>query len=84
MPDLVGSIALTDDGRLLVALPQFSAVFDTASGSLEPFARPPELIAGHRFNDGRCDRQGRFWVGSMHNITRAPEGVLYKIGRAHV
>ena len=79
MPDLVGSIALSDDGRLLVALPQFIAVFDTASGSLEPFARPPELIAGHRFNDGRCDRQGRFWVGSMHNMTRAPEGVLYRL-----
>ena len=79
MPDLVGSIALSDDGRLLVALPQFIAVFDTASGALEPFARPPELIAGHRFNDGRCDRQGRFWVGSMHNITRAPEGVLYRL-----
>ena len=79
MPDLVGSIALTDEGRLLVALPQFIALFDLVSGSLESFARPPELVPGHRFNDGRCDRQGRFWVGSMHNITRAPEGVLYKL-----
>ena len=79
MPDLVGSIALTDEGRLLVALPQFIALFDFVSGSLEAFARPPELVSGHRFNDGRCDRQGRFWVGSMHNITRAPEGVLYKL-----
>ena len=79
MPDLVGSIALCDDGRLLVALPEFIAVFDTASGSLEPLARPQSLIAGHRFNDGRCDRQGRFWVGSMHNITRAPEGMLYRL-----
>ncbi len=79
MPDLVGSIALTDDGRLLVALPQFIALFDPTSGSLEPFVRPPEIISGHRFNDGRCDRQGRFWVGSMHNITRAPEGVLYQL-----
>lgn len=79
MPDLVGSIALSDDGRLLVALPQFIAVFDTASGSMEPLVRPPELIPGHRFNDGRCDRQGRFWVGSMHNVTRAPEGVLYQL-----
>ena len=79
MPDLVGSIALTDEGRLLVALPQFIALFDLVSGSLESFARPPEAVPGHRFNDGRCDRQGRFWVGSMHNITRAPEGVLYKL-----
>lgn len=79
MPDLVGAIALTDEGRLLVALPQFIALFDEVSGSLESFARPPETVPGHRFNDGRCDRQGRFWVGSMNNITRAPEGVLYKL-----
>ena len=79
MPDLVGSIALTDEGRLLVALPQFIALFDVVSGSLEAFARPPAVVPGHRFNDGRCDRQGRFWVGSMHNLTRAPEGVLYRL-----
>ncbi len=79
MPDLVGSIALTDEGRLLVALPQFVALFDTTSASLEAYAWPPTVIAGHRFNDGRCDRQGRFWVGSMHNLTRAPEGTLYRM-----
>ncbi len=79
MPDLVGSIALTEEGRLLVALPQFIGLFDTTTGSLESFARPPNRVPGHRFNDGRCDRQGRFWVGSMHNLTRAPEGVLYKL-----
>ena len=79
MPDLVGSIALTDDERLLVALPHYVALFDPLSGSLEAFAHPPHHVPGHRFNDGRCDRQGRFWVGSMHNLTRAPEGVLYKL-----
>jgi L-arabinonolactonase len=32
-----------------------------------------------RFNDGRCDRQGRFWVGSMDDIARGPVGHLYRI-----
>lgn len=77
MPALVGCIALVDDGRLLVALPQQIALFDAADGSLRPYVEPPPMSADHRFNDGRCDRQGRFWVGSMNNITRAPEGVLY-------
>lgn len=81
MPDLVGSLALTEEGRLLAALPHFIALFDPVSGSLESFARPPRRVPGHRFNDGRCDRQGRFWVGTMHNLTRAPEGVLYKLER---
>ncbi|MFT3719210.1 SMP-30/gluconolactonase/LRE family protein [Pseudorhodoferax sp.] len=77
LPDLVGSIALVEDGRLLVALPRQLALFDPRDGSLAPFVEPPPMPAEHRFNDGRCDREGRFWVGSMHNRTRAPEGVLY-------
>lgn len=77
MPDLVGSIALVDDGRLLVALPQQIALFDPASATLSPFVPNLQLPAGHRFNDGRCDARGRFWVGSMHNTTRAPEGTLF-------
>ena len=77
MPALVGSIALVEDGRLLVALPQQLALFDPHTAALQDFALPPPMPPDHRFNDGRCDRQGRFWVGSMNNITRAPEGVLY-------
>jgi len=77
MPDLVGSIALVDDGRLLVALPQQIALFDPETGQLEAFVPGLTMPEGHRFNDGRCDARGRFWVGSMHNITRAPEGTLF-------
>lgn len=76
MPDLVGSIAFCEGRRLLVALPDRIALFDLDSGTLEPFIAAPR-IDGHRFNDGRVDRQGRFWAGTMHNVTRAPEGVLY-------
>jgi sugar lactone lactonase YvrE len=79
MPDLVGSIALAADGRLVVALPDVIAFFDPATARLETIARPPARLPHHRFNDGRCDRQGRFWVGTMHNLTRAPEGVLYRL-----
>lgn len=77
MPELVGSIALVDDGRLLVALPSQIALFDPAKGALSAFVPSLPMPEGHRFNDGRCDARGRFWVGSMHNITRAPEGTLF-------
>lgn len=79
MPDLVGSIAFCDDGRLLVALPERIAAFDPRTGDLATVATLPARIDGHRFNDGRCDRQGRFWAGTMHNLTRGPEGVLYRL-----
>jgi len=79
MPDLVGAIAFCDDGRLLVALPDRIAAFDSTTEGFVTVAAPPTVNPGHRFNDGRCDRQGRFWVGTMHNVTRAPEGVLYRL-----
>ena len=79
MPDLVGSIAFASDGRLLVAMADGVSLFDPSTQALEPVASLPVRIEGHRFNDGRCDREGRFWVGTMHNLTRAPEGVLYRL-----
>jgi sugar lactone lactonase YvrE len=65
----------------LVALPDRIALFDPATEKLETVAALRVRIPDHRFNDGRCDRQGRFWAGTMHNITRAPEGVLYRLDR---
>ena len=32
-----------------------------------------------RLNDGKCDRMGRFWVGSMHDTQREPLGTLYRL-----
>lgn len=79
MPELVGSIALTEsDGVLLVALRSRLALFDTARESFDTLVQA-KLPADHRFNDGRCDRQGRFWVGTMHHLTRAPEGSLFRL-----
>lgn len=43
------------------------------------------LHAGMRFNDGRCDRQGRFWAGTMvMNMGLAsPAGALYRLDKIH-
>lgn len=31
-----------------------------------------------QFNDGKCDRYGRFWVGTMDRAEREPLGSLYR------
>ena len=80
MPDLVGAVALAGGGRLLVALGGEVVLFDWDTGQTEPVASLQDRPPGHRFNDGRCDRQGRFWVGTMHNDTRAAEGTLFRLG----
>ncbi|WP_248324364.1 MULTISPECIES: SMP-30/gluconolactonase/LRE family protein [unclassified Caballeronia] len=45
-------------------------------------AAPRFAAPGMRFNDGRCDRQGRFWAGTMvQDMSLAsPAGALYRYG----
>ena len=35
-------------------------------------------------NDGRCDRRGRFWVGSMSKTMERASGCLYRLERGHL
>ncbi len=79
MPGMVGALALTEGTDLIVALENRVALWSPATGAFETLAELP-AIDGHRWNDGRTDRQGRFWAGTMHNVTRAPEGTLYRLG----
>ncbi|WP_208295997.1 SMP-30/gluconolactonase/LRE family protein [Telluria antibiotica] len=53
---------------------------DDGSVRAERLAAPSELAPGMRFNDGRTDRQGRFWSGTMWMDMAAalPVGCLYR------
>lgn len=79
MPQSVGSIALRASDGLLVALA--GGIHLLEKGEPELLARPPEHAEGLRFNDGRCDRAGRFWVGTLRDPDYPPEGALYRIER---
>ncbi|HEY9222642.1 MAG TPA: SMP-30/gluconolactonase/LRE family protein [Variovorax sp.] len=41
------------------------ATKDDGTLASTPIARVAHAAQGMRFNDGRCDRQGRFWAGTM-------------------
>jgi sugar lactone lactonase YvrE len=79
MPELVGSAALCRTGGALVALRSSVQRFDPATERMTLVAVPEGGNAQMRLNDGRCDRQGRFWVGSMNDVTRGPEGTLFRV-----
>jgi sugar lactone lactonase YvrE len=81
MPAAIGAFALMGGGRALVALRSGLAVLDLASGTLAPRAAAPYDVASCRFNDGRCDRSGRFWVGTMRESGTGPVG-LYRYDRS--
>lgn len=81
-PQRPGCLALTSRGSLMVAME--TGVFEVEL--LDPPQIRTRLVAavthrapGMRFNDGRCDAQGRFWLGTMvMDMSLAlPAGALY-------
>lgn len=74
----VGSLALCADDSLLLA--RRDGVFAWRPGA-EPVAlvRPEPDRRDNRFNDGRTDRHGRFWVGSLHLEESRPTGAFYRV-----
>ncbi|HMG48946.1 MAG TPA: SMP-30/gluconolactonase/LRE family protein, partial [Inquilinus sp.] len=77
MLEPVGSLALRGTGGLLVGLGTHIAHYDPTIGSLGELAAPADRPAALRFQDGRCDRNGRFWAGAVDGTD--PAGILYRV-----
>ncbi len=66
MPNDIGCFALHSDGEhVLVALRSGVFKMHLRSGSLWQLVPSPFDPALYRFNEGRCDCFGRFWMGTM-------------------
>ncbi|MBL8700857.1 MAG: SMP-30/gluconolactonase/LRE family protein [Alphaproteobacteria bacterium] len=79
MPATIGCIVPRARGGLLVGLHTGFHAFDPATGALAPIARPDPELPDNRPNDARCDRNGRFWCGTMENYGRTRTGSLYRL-----
>jgi L-arabinonolactonase len=64
-PEYLGTLALRERGGLVVSMVSGFHFFDPKSGQFTAIVDPERDIADSRFNDGKTDRQGRFWSGSM-------------------
>ena len=78
-PEDVGSLAVREAGGLVVAMTSGFHFFDPASGSFEAIADPEPDRPENRFNDGKPDRRGRFWAGTMHDPETTASGALYRL-----
>lgn len=66
VPEPLGSFAFTRDANvILAAFATGFALFDLETADCRWMEKPPFLRGEGRFNDGRADRQGRFWSGTM-------------------
>jgi L-arabinonolactonase len=78
-PGRVGSFALRKDGGLVAAMEHALGLLDPATGAFSALAEPEADRVGNRFNDGRCDRRGRFLAGSMSLDQSWPGGALWRL-----
>ena len=73
-----GCIAPLPGGDLLVAMRDGLWRFDPSSGRRRRLAPAPYDPKQERFNDGRADPQGRFWVGTIYEPRTAALAALYR------
>ncbi len=69
-------------GGVVVAARDGIWALDTARGSRRRVAAAPYDPAVERFNDGKCDPQGRFWIGTIWEPRDRPGASLYRLDRA--
>jgi L-arabinonolactonase len=83
-PERVGSFGLVEASeKLIAAFASGIALYDVHQQSVAWFALPEALEPGIRFNDGRVDRCGRVWSGTMVEGEQiAAGGCLYSIDAA--
>ena len=79
----IGSIGLAGDGKLVAGLRSGFALYDFGKGAFEPLADPEGKgrLNPNRLNDGKVDRGGRFWCGTVQDPGHGPVGVLYRLDR---
>lgn len=78
-PETVGSLVRRARGGLVLALQSGFHALDLDTGAIELLVDAERDRTENRLNDGKPDRRGRFWVGSMHDPETAPTGALYRL-----
>lgn len=76
----VGSLGLTEGGKLVVALRDSVILFNPDTGARVELARIEPDLPHTRTNDGKVGPDGAFWVGTMdERPDRQPIGGLYRV-----
>ncbi|MFL6722117.1 MAG: SMP-30/gluconolactonase/LRE family protein [Sphingomonas sp.] len=78
-PLRIGSLAPRRSGGFIAGTEDGIAIVDPAANRYEIIANPEEQLPGNRFNDGKVDRRGCFWAGTMDDREREASGTLYCI-----
>ncbi len=73
-PQMVGSLGLCKDGRLLAAMED--GIYYLEENGIFVLAHQKIVVEGSRFNDGKVGPDGRFYAGTL---SREGKGAFYKL-----
>ncbi len=77
--ETASALALRRDGSLLVAMQSGFGILAPDLSAVEHALPIAEDWPHNRFNDGKADRQGRFWAGTMDFDGAEGRGTLYRL-----
>lgn len=83
-PAYVGCVAVRKKGGLVVTLADGFYFCDPEQGTFDNIVDPEADKPATRFNDGKTDRQGRFWSGTVFEAPPRPTefiGALYRLDK---
>jgi sugar lactone lactonase YvrE len=75
------ALAIDDNNFLVVATRERLLRQNTTDGAETPIADAPYDTSKVRFNDGRVDPAGRFWIGTMYEPRDQPAAEMYVLAR---
>lgn len=76
-PFQIASLAPVRGGGFIAGTVRGFAFVDPEASQYDVIVRPEAEPAGNRFNDGKLDRRGQFWAGTMDDAERQATGALY-------
>ncbi len=82
--ECVSAAGWVDADRLLVASETALLLFDIETGARTVLAPLEADNAATRSNDGRADRQGGFWIGTMGKSAEPGAGAIYRYYKGEV
>jgi sugar lactone lactonase YvrE len=78
-PSNIGTVVPIDGSKAVVALQDGIYILNSNTGETTLLSDVERDIPSNRFNDGKCDPSGRFWVGSMGYEQLPNDANLYMI-----
>jgi sugar lactone lactonase YvrE len=78
MPEHIGCFSLTEEGGFVAGMRTGIFLLDDSGRVVRKLCDNPENPATSRFNDGRCDARGRFWLGTLDEPKASSAASLYR------